>query len=81
MSLAAAQQIYDNASPPEDRELTKEQEEIVRNVLDWASIPDFVDEVSNGLFQHAKIHLSKEAQKDLADSINDLVAKAIEVAV
>lgn len=81
MSLRQAQQIYDNASPPEDHELTREQEEIVRKVLDWASIPDFVDEIDNGLFQHAKKRLGKAAVKDLADSINDLVATAIGVAV
>jgi len=81
MSLRQAQQIYDNASPPEDHDLTKAQEEIVRKVLDWASIPDFVDEISCSLFQETKKRIGEAEQKNLADEIHDLVAKALGVAI
>ena len=80
-AFASAQQAYDNMLPPEDFELTRAQEATVKEVLDWAAIPDFVDEISNGMFEIAKVRLSPQAQKDLADSINDLVATAVGYAV
>lgn len=79
--FAAAQAAWDNRQPDDDIELTKAQEEKISKVLDWASIPDFVDEIDSGFWDIAKRRLSKEAQKDLADSIHDLVAKALGVAI
>lgn len=79
--LAVAQSIYDNQLPPEPVELSRAQEDIIKKTLDWASIPDWVDEINGGLSQYSKKVMSKEQMKDLADSINDLVATKLGEAV
>lgn len=79
--FAAAQAAYDNRLPDDDIELTKAQEATINKVLDWASIPDFVDEISRDLFRETKKHIGEAEQKNLADEIHDLVAKALGVAI
>lgn len=79
--FAAAQAAWDNRQPDDDTELTKAQEATINKVLDWASIPDFVDEIDSGLLEFAGKRLDKAAQKSLADDIHDLIAKALGVAV
>jgi len=79
--FAAAQAAYDNRQPDDDFELTKAQEETISKVLEWASIPDFVDEISCSLFQETKKRIGEAEQKNLADEIHDLVAKALGVAI
>jgi len=79
--FAAAQAAWDNRQPDDDVDLTKAQEDKISKVLEWASIPDWVDEISGDLYRETKKHISEADQKNLADEIHDLVAKALGVAI
>lgn len=80
-SLAAGQAAHDNAMPPEDRELSTEQNFQIAQILEYADPADIAETVGVLLETFSGKLMTKEQQKSLAHDINDVIAKALAVII